>query len=252
MWRITLIVLGLLALGVLGMAAWFLSVPAKPISLTPNAPETTDESPAEPQTEPRDVPEEPEPLPIPEEKPDPVPPEDLESPQDEESETAPREMSKDTAADIAIVDKLVSWGHQSAQNRTIDTVIIHSSYNALEGDEYDTEAIVDIYRDYGVAAHYIINREGEIWQLVEEKDIAYHAGVSSLPDGRTNVNAVSLGIELVGNLEDGFTNKQYDALNNLLEDIVSRHDIVYTLGHDDIAPDRKSDPWNFDWERITD
>jgi hypothetical protein len=156
----------------------------------------------------------------------------------------------ESALEYSVEERLVSWGYESRKRRDIDTVIIHSSYNSLGGDEYDADAIIAIYRDYGVAAHYMIDRDGVVLRLVREKDVAYHAGVSTLPDGRTNVNSVSVGIELIGNLGDGFTRDQYDALNALLFDIQSRYEIRYVLGHSDIAPGRKTDPWNFDWEKV--
>jgi hypothetical protein len=148
------------------------------------------------------------------------------------------------------VKELIVWGYTPTSNRSIDTIILHSSFNSLGGDEYDTDAIVNIYKEYGVGAHYIIDREGEIIQLIEDKNIAYHAGVSLLPDGRTQVNEVSIGIEIVANYDDGYTHKQYEAVNELLDFLKSRYSIKYILGHSEIAPDRKTDPWNFDWERI--
>lgn len=146
--------------------------------------------------------------------------------------------------------KLISWGYEKSTNRSIDTLIIHSSYNSLGGDEYDVEAIIAIYKTYEVGAHYIIDRKGNILQLVEEENIAYHAGISQLPDGRTKVNAVSLGVEMIGNLDDSFTSEQYASLNNLIGDIQSRYDIRYILGHSEIAPERKTDPWNINWNKV--
>ena len=47
-----------------------------------------------------------------------------------------------------------------------------------------------------VSCHYLINRKGKIIQMVEEKDIAWHAGKSKWKKF-TNLNYNSLGIELV-------------------------------------------------------
>ena len=46
-----------------------------------------------------------------------------------------------------------------------------------------------------VSAHYFINEEGKLWQIVEDKNIAWHAGVSKWLD-RKNLNETSIGIEL--------------------------------------------------------
>ena len=71
-----------------------------------------------------------------------------------------------------------------------------------------------------------------------------------MPDGRTNANAFSIGIEIMNTKEDKFTSSQYSALNNLISTIKSNYTIKYTLGHDEIAPNRKSDPWNIDWDKV--
>lgn len=152
--------------------------------------------------------------------------------------------------DFKIIQKLVSWGFSPASNRKIDTVIIHSSYNALGGDEYDVAKLIAEYKEYEVAPHYLIDRQGKIYQLVAEKNIAYHAGESKTPDGRTQVNSFSLGIEVINTKEDKYTSEQYASLNFLLAKIKANYSIKYVLGHNDISPGRKTDPWNFDWKKI--
>lgn len=173
---------------------------------------------------------------------------------DEKVEEKMEELSSDKdnvkSNGLKIKDKFVSWGYTASSGRNIDTIVLHSSFNSLGGEQYDVDAIVDIYKQYGVSAHYIIGRGGTVYRLVKENDISYHAGVSSVPDGRTNVNNFSIGIEIVGNYDDGYTKDQYGAVNDLIDDIKDRYDIKYVLGHDDIAPGRKTDPWNFDWNEI--
>lgn len=170
----------------------------------------------------------------------------------QEKESSQKKEKKDSgiSSDLEIKSQLVAFGFSVSSGRKIDTIVIHSSYNSLGGDEYDTDKIIDIYKSYGVAAHYIIGRDGDIYKLVEEKNIAYHAGVSKVPDGRDNVNNFSIGIEMVGNRTDGYTEKQYEAVLKLVDDIKKRYDIRYVLGHKDIAPDRKDDPWLFDWSKL--
>lgn len=148
------------------------------------------------------------------------------------------------------VIKLFTSGFQVAEGRKIDTIVIHSSYDALGDDPYSISGIIQEYKDYGVSAHYLIGRDGTVYQLVREKDIAYHAGVSSVPDGRTGVNVFSVGIELVNTKTDKFTASQYNVLNDLISELKSRYNIKYVLGHNQIAPDRKDDPWNFDWSKL--
>lgn len=166
--------------------------------------------------------------------------------------------AKPIKTDLVVKDRLFTGGFAvSAGPRSVDTVVIHSSYNSLGGDEFAIGKIIDIYKSYGVSAHYLVGRDGTIYRLVRERDVAYHAGVSKMPPsssggkaGRTDVNTFSIGIEMVGTEESGYTDKQYVTLNALLEDIEGRHKIKNIVGHDEIAPGRKTDPWQFDWSQI--
>lgn len=161
------------------------------------------------------------------------------------------ESSKSQAGTVPkIIQKPVSWGYQKSSGRVIDTIIIHSSYNAMGGDEYDTDKLIKEYKSYGVSPHYLIDRAGNIYKLVDENNIAYHAGESKTPDGRTNVNNFSIGIELMNTKKDKNTSGQYASLNSLLAYLKGKYKIKYVLGHSQIASGRKDDPWNFDWGKI--
>ena len=48
---------------------------------------------------------------------------------------------------------------------------------------------------FKVSCHYLINRNGKIFQMVKEKNIAWHAGKSKWKKFKINEN--SIGIELV-------------------------------------------------------
>lgn len=152
--------------------------------------------------------------------------------------------------DIKIIKNLVSWGFEKKSSRNIDTVIIHSSYDALGDKPYNVRGLIDEYKQYGVAPHYLIDREGSVYQLVADSNVAYHAGQSKVPDGRSNVNDFSLGIELMNTKEDEYTAEQYVALGSLLDYLKGEYKIKYVLGHSQISPGRKDDPWNFDWSKI--
>jgi AmpD protein len=149
-----------------------------------------------------------------------------------------------------IINKKVNWGYTDSNQRNIDTLVIHSSYDALGNEPYNLEGLVKEYQQYGVAPHFLIDRKGIVYRLVDEKNIAYHAGVSKMPDGRTSVNNFSMGIELMNTKDDDYTKNQYSSLNELIDYLEDKFEIKYVLGHQDIAPDRKNDPWNFDWKEI--
>ena len=107
-----------------------------------------------------------------------------------------------------------------------------------------------------VSAHYMIDEDGTVIQLVDEDKRAWHAG-KSYWRGVTDINSASVGIELVNPGHEWgyrpFPDAQMEALVPLLADIVKRHDVprANVVGHSDIAPARKQDPGElFDWERL--
>ncbi|HAI74408.1 MAG TPA: hypothetical protein DCS28_02050 [Candidatus Moranbacteria bacterium] len=152
--------------------------------------------------------------------------------------------------EIKITNRLVDWGFQKTEARKIDTIIVHSSYDAIGNNSYDVSGTIAEYKSYGVSPHYLIDRKGSIYRLVEDKNIAYHAGESRMPDGRTGVNNFSLGVEMLTTKKDKLTDEQYTALNLLIKNLKSKYKITNILGHNQIAPGRKDDPWNFEWNKI--
>ncbi|HVM79724.1 MAG TPA: N-acetylmuramoyl-L-alanine amidase [Stellaceae bacterium] len=107
-----------------------------------------------------------------------------------------------------------------------------------------------------VGAHYVIEEDGTVWRLVEESERAWHAGISFW-QGTTDVNAASIGIELVNPGHEwgyrGFPERQMAALEELARGILARHPIPAdrVVGHSDVAPERKQDPGElFNWERL--
>jgi AmpD protein len=152
---------------------------------------------------------------------------------------------------IKIVNRLMASGFAVKEKaRAIDTIVLHSSYNREGEDLYSVSGVVKEYESYGVSAHYLIDRAGTIYRLVEDKNIAYHAGVSRMSDGRENVNDFSIGVEMLNTLDGQYTEAQYKAVNNLIAYLKKQYPIKFVVGHNNIAPDRKTDPWNFDWKKL--
>ena len=115
-----------------------------------------------------------------------------------------------------------------------------------------------------VSSHYLVNdNPPTIYRLVDDNRRAYHAGVSSWK-GNTQLNASSIGIEIVNpgskRTPDGQTwfdypQDQIDAVIALVKKIVKDHDIKpeRVLAHSDIAPQRKTDPGpRFPWKQLAD
>lgn len=125
-----------------------------------------------------------------------------------------------------------------------------------------------------VSAHYVVDEDGRITQLVPESARAWHAG-RSIWAGETDINSASIGIEIAhpGHWWDlqampdrtpenpvevhpgyaAFAEAQMVAVIALTRDIVSRHAIPARriLAHSDVAPGRKRDPGEkFPWDRL--
>lgn len=103
-----------------------------------------------------------------------------------------------------------------------------------------------------VSAHYLIGRDGKIFQLVDERNRAWHAGVSYW-GGQTDINSASIGVELDNTGFESYPDVQIQALLALLSDIKARYRIPTAnfIGHGDVAPGRKGDPGAlFPWKRL--
>ncbi len=145
--------------------------------------------------------------------------------------------------------------NQNSRNGTdIDTIVLHhTASNNGKGD-------LAHMRNPGseVSAHYMVDRDGKIYQLVDDQKRAWHAGAGGLPgQAASDVNGRSIGIEIVndGSGKTAFTEAQYRALEQLVPHLAQKYNVPdkNLLGHRDVARPRgrKNDPAaNFDWGRI--
>ena len=153
-----------------------------------------------------------------------------------------------------------------------DTLVLHFTAGGSLASAVKTLASPDVK----ASAHLVVGRSGEIVQMVAFDRIAWHAGVSSW-NGRTNLNRFSIGIEIdnAGRLSpsgDGFvswfgrryeraealeavhrnekaasfwhvyTEEQIEACFQLCATLVEAYGIKNIVGHEEIAPGRKTDP----------
>ena len=103
-----------------------------------------------------------------------------------------------------------------------------------------------------VSAHYIIKETGEIFQLIEDQKVAWHAGVSSW-HGKDKINQNSIGIELDNLGDREFSEVQMRSCLKLCSFLAKEYNIPKEnfIGHSDIAPERKIDPGIFfDWKLL--
>lgn len=134
----------------------------------------------------------------------------------------------------------------------ISMVVLH--YTGMRSADEALERMCDSQAE--VSAHYMIDEDGTVARLVDERRRAWHAG-RSYWRGITDINSASIGIEMVNPGHEWgyrpFTDAQMEALTPLLADIRQRHDIprANIVGHSDIAPARKEDPGElFDWDSL--
>lgn len=129
------------------------------------------------------------------------------------------------------------------KNKTVKYLIIHYT------------GMIDFYSAYRklndlkseVSCHYLISREGKIYNLLCPKFKGWHAGISEWKNVK-NLNDYSIGIELENKGHEhgytNFTNSQYHKLKQLIKFLkfnfyIKDKDIIF---HSDIAPNRKKDP----------
>jgi len=144
--------------------------------------------------------------------------------------------------------------NHSIKNRTkknINFIVIH--YTGMQSERECIKRLTD--KSSKVSTHYLINRKGKITRMVDEKNIAWHAGKSKWKNF-INLNDQSIGIELVNKGcqfgYENFSKKQISKLILLCKFLIKKYKIknANILGHSDIAPLRKKDPgekfpWHF-------
>jgi len=133
----------------------------------------------------------------------------------------------------------------------IDTLIIHHTGGLMTGC---AEWLCN--PESNVSVHYLIDRKGNIYNLVDDNKIAYHCGKSffdynmdgKIDDTEQFINNRSIGIELEYYNSNFYTLDQMTSLYELSTYICQKYSIrpSNVLGHKEIAPGRKTDPENFD------
>lgn len=158
-------------------------------------------------------------------------------------------------------------------------VMLHFTSAVVEHreDPCNPQYVRDIFEDYKISVHYVIDREGTVYCYIPEDRVAWHAGEGSFgqdPKYRDKMNSYAIGIQLlgIGSQEEmkaylgteeyealdpaviGFTDAQYASLNALVADICSRYDIPadrdHVIGHDQYSPDAQDPGSLLDWDRV--
>lgn len=122
---------------------------------------------------------------------------------------------------------------------SVDTLVLHHTAQPLD-------VSLDLLRFGAVSSHYLVDTNGDVYRLVDEARVAWHAGLSWWRQAR-GLNATSIGIEVV-NLDGNrhpYPVVQRAAVIDLCCGILGRHRAIAprnVVAHSDIAPQRKDDP----------
>ena len=85
-----------------------------------------------------------------------------------------------------------------------------------------------------VSSHYSIDRNGTVYQLVEDTLFARHT---------IGLNYCAIGIENIGGPNNPLTKEQVKANADLIRLLSGKHPIKYVIGHSEYGAFRKSDLW---------
>lgn len=139
--------------------------------------------------------------------------------------------------------------HYAERTTPVEMIVLHCS-------AFPIEECLKIWDEYEVSAHYVIDENGEITRLVEEKNKAYHAGEGFWRGRSGNLNTYSIGIELINKSlgQEGYSEKQIEKLIPFLQKLMRKYklDPRDVVGHSDMAPKRKADPGrSFPWKSLS-
>lgn len=154
-----------------------------------------------------------------------------------------------------VSDIAASPNHEErAHGRTPDMLLLH--YTGMKSALAALARLREASGTERVSAHYFVDEDGTITQLVPEARRAWHAGLARW-NGENDINSCSIGIEIVNPGHDfgypDFPPHQIDAVIALCRDVIARNGIRAdrVLAHSDVAPGRKQDPGEkFPWDRL--
>ena len=139
------------------------------------------------------------------------------------------------------------------KKKQIKFIIFH--YTGMKKESAAIKKLTNVQSE--VSSHYLIKKNGEIFTLVPDLYIAWHAGKSSWKN-YVSLNKNSIGIEISNPGHEfkykKFSTKQIISLLKLSKFLIKKYkvDPKNILGHSDIAPSRKKDPGEkFPWKYLS-
>lgn len=151
---------------------------------------------------------------------------------------------------MIISNKIKSKNYNKRINDVSDIKFIILHYTAVD---FEDSVKILTSEEAKVSAHYLIDYNGSIHNLVDDEYIAWHAGKSKWKNYE-KLNDISIGIEIVNSGKEKFTKEQYEAIINLCYKLMQKYNIQRSniIAHSDIAPTRKIDPGIFfNWQKLS-
>jgi len=130
-----------------------------------------------------------------------------------------------SSAGVTPTDRTAGIVNGGAHKGNMHHVVLHCMCNIVKppdpNESFDIEACVQIFKDLGFNAHYIIDRDGTVVQCVDIHNVSYHAfsDQNTSAHGLYAANSLSIGIELMG-IPDQFRDPkiaQYEKLKKEFE-----------------------------------
>src|SRR3990167_7060886 len=128
---------------------------------------------------------------------------------------------------MKILQKLVP-NYKKGREAQVQGIVVHIG-------EGNRNQIYSTFLNEEKSSHYLVNRDGSVWQFVDEKFSAWHAGLIKRPVSHlvasnpgVSVNEMTIGIENEGYASQEPTEEQKSVLAELVEDICFRNFIEIT------------------------
>ena len=156
---------------------------------------------------------------------------------------------------MEIIKKLVSKFTKGRNGKKPFLVVIHIAVGTKE-------QVYSTFKYEEKSSHYLVNRDGSVWQFVDEKDTAWTQGIVNKPSSEmvvrylsanpnANINEICISIE-----HEGYSlinDIQYQTSAKLIRDICERNNIPidnkHIIGHRQIAAYKRC-PDLIDIERL--
>lgn len=146
--------------------------------------------------------------------------------------------------------KPVDNSNYGGKNKGRKFIILHANGGSAEG----TAAWLN-NPESNVSYHYLVTKEGDVWQFVDDQKRAWHAGVSRW-ENFTDLNDWSIGVALESDegKHNDITDIQLSVALTLVGDLIATYDISpsHVLGHKEVSPDRKVDPIHVNMDSFRD